>query len=79
VRLTASGIVAVEVLPTRIARFRAAHPNVSVDLAASDREDDLLSREAYLAVRMRRPRQPAPLRALRDHLAAVLPGAMELA
>lgn len=59
VRLTASEMVAAEVLPPLIATFRVAHPAVSVDLAASDREDDLLRRQADLAVRMRRPRQGA--------------------
>ncbi len=59
VRLSASEMVATEVLPPVIAAFRAAHPAVAVDLSASDREDDLLRRQADLAVRMRRPQQGA--------------------
>ena len=59
VRLAASDFIGGAVLSPMLARFRAAWPRVEVDLAASDRTDDLLRREADLAVRNVRPTQAA--------------------
>lgn len=59
VRLTASEIVGTEVLPPILADFRAAHPNVAVELVLSNDQNDLLKREADVAVRMVRPAQSA--------------------
>jgi DNA-binding transcriptional LysR family regulator len=61
VRVTASNIVGVEVLPPMLAGFHAAHPEVTIELALSDRLEDLLRREADIAVRMVRPTQTALL------------------
>lgn len=80
-RLTAAGVVAAEVLPPVLASFAAAHPGIALEISASDRAEDLLHREADLAVRMLRPRQAAlvarkvavvalGLYAHRDYLAA---------
>jgi DNA-binding transcriptional LysR family regulator len=57
VRLTASEIVGVEVLPPILAELRAAHPSLQVELVLSNRMQDLLQREADIAVRMARPLQ----------------------
>jgi len=57
VRITASDVVGVEVLPPIIAGLRAAHPELVVELALTDRMQDLLRREADIAVRMTRPKQ----------------------
>ncbi|MGA9299187.1 MAG: LysR substrate-binding domain-containing protein, partial [Bradyrhizobium sp.] len=57
VRLTASEMVGCEVLPPMLARFRDAHPGITLELALSNRNEDLLRREADIAVRMVRPRQ----------------------
>ena len=57
VRVTASEIIGGEVLPPIFARFRAAHPGVEIELALSNRNEDLSLRAADLAVRMTRPRQ----------------------
>ena len=57
VRITASDIVGVEVLPPVIADLRANHPDLVVELGISNRLQDLMSREADIAVRMVRPRQ----------------------
>ncbi len=57
VRLTASEMVGCEVLPPMLARFREAHPGITLELALSNRNEDLLQREADIAVRMVRPRQ----------------------
>jgi len=57
VRITASDVIAVEVLPPIIADLSAAHPGLSMELVASNRMEDLLRRDADIAVRMQRPRQ----------------------
>jgi DNA-binding transcriptional LysR family regulator len=57
VRLTASEVIGVEVLPPIIARLRAEHPNLQIELVLSNRMQDLLQREADIAVRMTRPDQ----------------------
>jgi len=59
VRLTASEIVGCEVLPPLIAAFGRAHPKIAVELALSNRNQDLLRRDADIAVRMVRPEQAA--------------------
>jgi DNA-binding transcriptional LysR family regulator len=61
VRVTAAHIVGIEVLPSILAGFHDAHPEVIVELAISDRFEDLLRREADIAVRMARPTQGALL------------------
>lgn len=57
VRISASEVVSVEVLPPIVARLREAHPLLKVELVATNRVQDLLRREADIAVRMVRPQQ----------------------
>lgn len=57
VRLTASLFVAHHILPPILADIRQAHPDIQIDLVASDASENLLFREADIAVRMYRPRQ----------------------
>jgi DNA-binding transcriptional LysR family regulator len=57
VRITASDVIGVEVLPPIIASLRDRHPDLAVELVLTDRVQDLLRREADIAVRMLRPRQ----------------------
>ena len=59
VRLAASEIVGVEVLPPVLERFAAAHPAIGIELVLSNRNEDLLRHDADLAVRMVRPTQGA--------------------
>lgn len=59
VRVSASEVIGVEVLPPILARLRAAWPELTVELLLSNRVDDLLLREADIAVRMLRPSQEA--------------------
>jgi DNA-binding transcriptional LysR family regulator len=59
VRLTASEIVACEVLPLLLAEFCAVHPGIEVELAASNRVHNLLRRDADIAVRSGPPTQKA--------------------
>src|SRR6201993_4483590 len=59
VRLTASEVVGAEVLPGIVAAFQEQHPGVTIELALSNRVEDLLRRESDIAVRMVRPTQGA--------------------
>jgi len=61
VRLTASDIVGAEVLPPMLTAFHEAHPKVDIELMLSNRQEDLLRRDADIAVRMARPTQGALL------------------
>ncbi|CAN7480825.1 LysR family transcriptional regulator [Phenylobacterium sp. LjRoot225] len=81
VRLTASEVIGAEVLPTVLAAFRSQHPRIAVELVLSNETQDLLRREADIAVRMAPPTQgalvarkigeiPLALYATREHLAA---------
>jgi DNA-binding transcriptional LysR family regulator len=57
VRITASNTVGVEVLPPILTGFHDAHPDVAIELNLSNRQEDLIRREADIAVRMTRPTQ----------------------
>jgi DNA-binding transcriptional LysR family regulator len=59
VRISASQVVGVEVLPPILAGLRATHPELVIELTLSNRIEDLLRREADIAVRMVRPSQDA--------------------
>lgn len=57
VRISASDIVATEVLPPILTRLQENHPELEVELSLSDRVEDLLRHHADIAVRMVAPRQ----------------------
>jgi DNA-binding transcriptional LysR family regulator len=61
VRISASEVIGVEVLPPILAGLQAAHPDLVIELSASDAVEDLLQREADIAVRMVAPTQDALL------------------
>ncbi len=61
VRISASDVVGVEHLPPILARLRRDHPALVIELALTDRVDDLLQREADIAIRMIEPTQGALL------------------
>ena len=61
VRITASEMVGTEVLPEILVRFREKHPRIAVKLMLSNRSEDLLQREADIAIRMVQPTQSALL------------------
>jgi DNA-binding transcriptional LysR family regulator len=61
VRLAASEIIGCEVLPPILASFRRQYPQVTLELVLSNRNEDLLRRDADIAVRMVRPTQQALL------------------
>lgn len=55
--VAASEAVGVEVLPPILASLRERHPGLVIELVLSNKVQDLLRREADIAVRMLRPRQ----------------------
>ena len=57
VRLTASEVVASQVLPALLAQLARRHPEVQIELVPGDTLSNLLEREADIAVRMLRPTQ----------------------
>lgn len=57
VRITASEIMGAEILPPILAGFRAVHPGIMVELALSNRNEDIMRGDADIAVRMMRPTQ----------------------
>ncbi len=57
VRVTASEVAAAYLLPPVIASLRGEEPGISIELVANNQMDNLLRREADIAVRMVRPRQ----------------------
>jgi DNA-binding transcriptional LysR family regulator len=59
VRITASEVVGVELLPPILTALRQQHPELVVELVLSNQMDDLLRREADIAVRMVQPTQSA--------------------
>jgi DNA-binding transcriptional LysR family regulator len=59
VRVTASEVIAVEVLPAIFADLAREHPRLMIELSPSNRNEDVLRREADVAVRMVPPRQEA--------------------
>ncbi|MDK4711766.1 LysR family transcriptional regulator [Rhizobium sp. CNPSo 4039] len=61
VRISASEVIGAEVLPPILAKLQASYPDLIVELSASDTVEDLLQREADIAVRMVAPAQEALL------------------
>jgi DNA-binding transcriptional LysR family regulator len=59
VRISASEMIGVEVLPPIIARLQDEHPELEVELSTTDAVEDVLNREADVAVRMTEPTQKA--------------------
>ncbi|MBR8242677.1 LysR family transcriptional regulator [Burkholderia multivorans] len=59
VRISASDVIAVEVLPPLLAQLRREHPGLVIELVPTDRIQDVLNREADIAVRMASPSQDA--------------------
>jgi len=57
VRITCSEIVGAEVLPMLLAPLLAGHPALEIELVATNAVEDMLRRDADIAVRMTRPTQ----------------------
>jgi DNA-binding transcriptional LysR family regulator len=61
VRITASEVVGAEVLPPILTALRERHPRLVIELVLSNTMEDLLRRDADIAVRMAKPTQGALL------------------
>lgn len=59
VRISASEVICVEVLPMIPAPLMEAYPELNIELSASDVIEDLSNREADIAIRMAEPTQDA--------------------
>jgi len=59
VRVTASEVFSAYVLPALLADLRRMHPEIQIELVASNTIENLLEREADIALRMLRPTQSA--------------------
>src|SRR5262245_26646793 len=59
VRLTAGEQMGIEVLPAILAEFACEHPRIELELSLSNQNEDLLRRDADIAVRLARPTQKA--------------------
>lgn len=57
VRISASEVMGVEILPPILERLMAEHPGLELELSLSNQVEDLLQRDADIAVRMVRPEQ----------------------
>lgn len=57
VRITASEFTAMFTLPPVLAQLRIKHPDIQIELNSTDVSENLLFREADIAVRMHRPTQ----------------------
>ncbi|WP_267550012.1 LysR family transcriptional regulator [Rhizobium rhizogenes] len=61
VRISASEVIGTEVLPSILTELQAGYPELIIELSASDAVEDLLQREADIAVRMVEPAHEALL------------------
>lgn len=61
VRISASDIIGIEVLPPILTALQSSHPGLTLELSLSDALEDILQRDADIAVRMTRPQQDALL------------------
>jgi DNA-binding transcriptional LysR family regulator len=59
VRVTCSEVVGAEVLPPILAALHRAHPQIQIELSLTNVNEDLLRRDADVAVRMAAPTQSA--------------------
>ena len=57
IRITASEVVSAYILPTILCDLRNAEPDIEIELIANNSADNLLSRDADIAIRMFRPTQ----------------------
>ncbi|NIY75969.1 LysR family transcriptional regulator [Thalassospira sp. HF15] len=59
VRVTAAEVVGIEILPPVLTQLRRDHPDLEIELVLSNRVENLLRRDADIAVRMVAPEQGA--------------------
>lgn len=59
VRISASEVMGVEVLPPILSKLQEKHPDLAIELSLSDQVEDLLNQAADIAIRMVEPAQDA--------------------
>lgn len=59
VRISASEVIGIEVLPAILTDLQEQHPDLEIELSTTDAVEDVLNREADIAVRMAEPTQKA--------------------
>jgi DNA-binding transcriptional LysR family regulator len=59
VRISASEVIGIEVLPPILARLQDTYPELTIELSTTDQIEDILHREADIAIRMAEPAQDA--------------------
>jgi len=59
IRLAVSEIMGVEILPSMLAKFHHQYPKIKIELSISNKVDNLLRKDADLAIRMTQPKQDA--------------------
>jgi DNA-binding transcriptional LysR family regulator len=59
VRITASEVIGHEVLPPMLAALKRKHPALAIELNLSNQSENILQRDADIAIRMHRPTQAA--------------------
>jgi DNA-binding transcriptional LysR family regulator len=59
VRISASEVIGVEVLPAILVGLQETYPDLTVELSSTDQIEDILHREADIAIRMAEPTQDA--------------------
>ncbi|MET0497702.1 MAG: LysR family transcriptional regulator [Steroidobacteraceae bacterium] len=59
VRITASEVIGAEVLPAILAKFQWTHRDITIELVLNNKTEDMLRRDADIAIRMVRPVQKA--------------------
>lgn len=57
IRITASEVVSAYLLPPILCQLQSAEPDIEIELVANNHADNLLSRDADIAIRMFRPTQ----------------------
>lgn len=72
VRISASEVIGIEVLPPILVRLQDRHPDLVIELSATDDVEDVLNRAADIAIRMTEPTQHA---LLARHVGAIPIGA----
>lgn len=61
VRIATSEVMGIEVLPDMLKKFHKAHPKIKIELSLSNKNENLLKRDADLAIRLNKPVQEALL------------------
>jgi DNA-binding transcriptional LysR family regulator len=68
VRIATSEVMGIEVFPDMLKKFHKSHPKIKVELSLSNKNENLLKRDADLAIRLNKPVQEALLAKFVGHV-----------